>query len=51
MMASELHFVLLGLLAFAARAFVMFAAVFGRLLSSTLTAMSAAAFYVVRTAA
>jgi hypothetical protein len=43
------RFVLLGLLAVA----VMFAAVFGRVLSSTsaLTAVSVAAFYVVRTAA
>jgi len=49
MVASEPRFVLLGSLAVA----VMFAAVFGRVLSSTsaLTAMSAAAFYMVRTAA
>ena len=49
MVASEPRFVLLGLLAVA----VMFAAVFGRVLSSTsaLTAMSSTAFYVVRTAA
>jgi hypothetical protein len=49
MVASEPRFVPLGLLAVA----VMFAAVFGRVLSSpsALTGMSSTAFYVVRTTA